>query len=158
MSDVAQKIINSRSIQNGRAVIYTPGRAANAQFGGWSGTMLQVPLDATALENRLTTRFDEDGGPKDIVNTFTTVKNLVQTTAMPITGVAEGTQGLQLKAGASNTGIIYIGKSTVTAKTNQSTDGFPLSADQGFFVPINQTGVTYAIADGANQELFIFAV
>jgi hypothetical protein len=157
MSDVAKKIISSRAINNGRATIYAPGIAAQAQWGGWSGVMLQAPFSETALEARYTTRFDESRD-SDVVNTFDTVSNIVNTTAAPLTGFDEGSQGIQLKASASNTGTIYVGPIGVTANTAQPTDGFPLAASEGIYYPINQTGVIYAISNVANQQLFITTI
>lgn len=157
MSDVAQKIISSRQIQNGRAVAHFAGLAQTTQFGGWSGVMFQVPLDDVALEARLTKRFDEWETTEQTVNTFDTVRNIVNQTAAPITGLLEGNHNLNLKAFSTNTGTIYIGTIGVTAGTAQPTDGYPLKANESFTLPINQTGVIYAIASDPAQQLYIAA-
>jgi hypothetical protein len=63
--------------------------------------------------------------------------------------------GVQIKASDTNTGIVYIGDtSSVTANTADATDGFPLSAGQGLFVPIDDVTRLYAIASAAGQKLF----
>lgn len=75
-------------------------------------------------------------------------------------------KGIQIKAAHGNTGTIFVGKtSAVTAGapgTTDTTNGFPLRADETFFVPpnwndpadLNATGV-YLIADAAAQGYYV---
>lgn len=57
-------------------------------------------------------------------------------------------KGVQLKAHPDNTDPIFIGTNTVS-----SASGFPLSASEGLFVPIEDLSKIYAIAGAANQDL-----
>jgi len=69
------------------------------------------------------------------------------------------TKGIQLKAASTNTHTIHIGSTLiVTAGTNDSLDGFPLSAGEGLFVPCVKTSSIYCIASAAGQKLFWFAI
>ena len=67
-------------------------------------------------------------------------------------------KGIQLKAGPSNTGIIYVGKTGVTDGDTPALDGMPLSAGEGLFVPASDITVLYAIASAAAQDLYWFVV
>jgi len=68
-------------------------------------------------------------------------------------------KGLVVKASPSNTGIIYVGKSDVTAGGTAATDGFPLSAgDPPMFIPIENVAGVYALAAVNNESLFWYWV
>lgn len=77
-----------------------------------------------------------------------TSESQVTATAVPVL------KGIQLKADAANTGIIYVGKSGVTDASADGTDGFPLSAGDGLFLPLDDVSLVYAIASAAAQELY----
>lgn len=62
-------------------------------------------------------------------------------------------KGVQLKSLFTNTGIIYIGRSGVSATT-----GFPLSAGEGLFIPIKDVTKISAISDTAAQSLRWLAI
>jgi hypothetical protein len=67
-------------------------------------------------------------------------------------------KGIQLKAGPTNTGIIYVGKAGVTDGDTVATDGIPLQASEGLFVPIKDVTLLYAIASAASQDLYWLVV
>lgn len=82
-------------------------------------------------------------------------KSAVGASAVQITSAVTHCQdGVQLKAADTNTGIVYVGASTVTANAADATDGFPLSAGQGLFVPITDASLIYVIASAAAQSVF----
>lgn len=66
--------------------------------------------------------------------------------------------GVRVIADVANTGILYIGGSTVTADTSDSTDGFPLYPGDSLFLPVNNANLVYAIASVNNQKLRWIAV
>ena len=67
-------------------------------------------------------------------------------------------KGVQLKADATNAGIIYVGKSNVTAASADVTDGMPLAAGEGIFIPVKDITKIYMIASQAAQEIYWMAV
>ncbi len=62
--------------------------------------------------------------------------------------------GISFKAAPDNAGIVYIGRSDVTADTANATDGIPLAAGEEFFIPTDNPSTVYAIASQASQGLF----
>ncbi len=74
--------------------------------------------------------------------------------AQVIAAATQAYKGIQLKAGASNAGTVYIGKSDVTAGGTAATDGYPLAAGEELFVPTDNPSTVYAIASQAAQDLF----
>jgi hypothetical protein len=84
----------------------------------------------------------------------------VDMTAMQIPNSAgKLTRGVQLRAHKANTDIIYVGVTPlVTANTDEERDGFPLSANEGLFVPFASMDLIHVIADVDGQKLFWFAV
>lgn len=63
-------------------------------------------------------------------------------------------KGVQIKAASGNAGVVYIGKSDVTANTATATDGYPLSAGEEVFVPTDDAADVFAIASEASQGVF----
>jgi len=79
--------------------------------------------------------------------------------AQIITGnMPNSTKGIQLKAGPTNTGVVYVGRAGVTDGDTVATDGMPLQASEGIFVPIEDVTLLYAIASAASQDLYWFIV
>lgn len=79
--------------------------------------------------------------------------------AIQITGTSiAATFGVQLKAGNSNAGIIYIGNSDVTSGAADVTDGFELGAGEGMLLKVDTPTTAFAIGSTANQRLFYFVV
>ena len=62
--------------------------------------------------------------------------------------------GCLICAGHNNTGVVYVGKSGVTAGTNESTDGFPLNAGDSLVIEVSNVNLIYLIADAENQKVF----
>lgn len=68
---------------------------------------------------------------------------LTGSTAQQILGTSTPAQWAIVRARAANAGTIYIGKSDVTADTNATTGGFPLSAGEMLGVPCNNLTEIY---------------
>lgn len=156
MSDVCEKIITANAHRHGRATVFA---AMNGTYyaNGYSGLGINAPMSISDLETNLTDRFASTDGTDDALTTFDTRSQTATTGITPITGVVEGTK-LQIKAGDSNTGTIYIGKFNVTAGTNADTDGFPLAAGQGTYLPIVQTGIIHIRGTVPNDKIFLIEV
>ncbi len=83
----------------------------------------------------------------------------IDTTAEQITSTSFACKfGVTLKADITNTGIIYVGNSDVTASGTAATDGFPLSAGETLTLEVNNPNLLYAIASTTNQKIFWSAV
>lgn len=65
------------------------------------------------------------------------------TTAQQLIVTSTPAQWAILRARASNSGTIYIGKSDVTADTNATTGGFPINAGEMMGVPCNNLNQIY---------------
>lgn len=74
--------------------------------------------------------------------------------AQVIAAATQAYKGINVKAGQSNAGTIYVGKSDVTAGGTAATDGYPLAAGEELFVPTDNPSTVYAIASQASQDLF----
>jgi hypothetical protein len=161
MADVVQKIITGNPIRNGKSVVYVPHKASLYQGGGYNtfgtGTVYNF-LTPENQETQYTNRLDQYAGADNIVNTFETRSQIIGISATQLTGIVDAVKGYQLKANASNTGVVYIGTAGVTANTSPDTDGFPLSADQGLFLPLNNSGAIYAIASVPNCRLHVLNI
>lgn len=66
--------------------------------------------------------------------------------------------GVTVKAATSNTGIIYVGNSDVTAGTTDATDGFELYPGESITLPVNNANLVYVIASANNQIVYWTAV
>lgn len=83
----------------------------------------------------------------------------VDTSAEQITSTSFACKfGVTLKADITNTGILYIGNSDVTAGTTAATDGFPLSAGETLTLEVTNSNIPYAIASANNQIIYWTAV
>lgn len=68
-------------------------------------------------------------------------------------------RGVLIKAAADNSGKVYIGISTsVTADSNDQTDGFELSAGDSLEVEINDVRSIHVIASAEGQTVFWIGV
>jgi len=67
-------------------------------------------------------------------------------------------KGVQIKADAANAGIVYIGKAAVTAASADASDGIPLAAGEGLFIPVKDVTKIYMLADALAQEVYWMAV
>lgn len=62
-------------------------------------------------------------------------------------------KGVCLKAPATNTLPVYIGRANVTASQTAGTGGFPLDPGESLVLPITLVRTIYAIAGDTNQKL-----
>ena len=68
-------------------------------------------------------------------------------------------RGVIVKAGAGNTGVVYVGFSSgVTANTAVATDGYPLAAAAEVGIPINDLSSVWFIADSSSQEVSLLYI
>lgn len=71
----------------------------------------------------------------------------IDASAEPLTAtVTPCVSGITVKAMPTNTAKIYVGASGVTTAT-----GYPLSAGESVFVPVDDVSKVYAIGGAANQ-------
>ncbi len=96
----------------------------------------------------------------DLAPRFSTGSSAVGGTAVQLFPVgAKVIKGVQLKADAANTGIIYVGSNSgVTAAAADTTDGFPIAAGEGIFIPIEDITRLWIIASVAAQEIYWLVV
>jgi len=158
MADVVQKIIANRPITHGLAVVYVPHKDSLSQAGGYASGILFNPRTIAELEAQYTNRFDYHEDNAVVYNTFDTSSQVITASAAPLTGMVDAVHNYLLKAAPTNTGVVYIGPAGVTANTSAGTDGFPLSAGQEVSIPINNTGVIFAIGTGPANTLYILNV
>lgn len=76
----------------------------------------------------------------------TTAEQLITTSVAPSIGIL-------IKASSTNTGVIYVGDSTVTAGTTDATDGFELTAGESLMVEGRDASEIYVIASVNNQRV-----
>jgi hypothetical protein len=62
--------------------------------------------------------------------------------------------GVTVRSSPSNTAMIYVGPSTVTANTAAATDGIPLKIGESITLAITNINLIYLIATAAAQEVF----
>jgi|GEM_PF-1767258 len=75
----------------------------------------------------------------------------------PLTAAAVlATKGVQLRAADANSGVVYVGQSTLTADTADATDGYPLAAGETLFVPVNDASKIFLRATAESQKVFWF--
>lgn len=91
-----------------------------------------------------------------VSSTFDHGSNLdIDTTAEQITSTSFTCKfGVTVKADITNTGIIYVGNSDVTAGSTAATDGFPLSAGETLTLEVNNPNLLYAISSANNQKIY----
>lgn len=67
-------------------------------------------------------------------------------------------KGVLIKASFNNSGTVYVGKSDVTAATNDATDGMELGPGESVTIPVDNANKVYIIASVANQRVFWMTV
>lgn len=92
-------------------------------------------------------------------NVYTGSKNSIGTTAVKLVSASLLTSGgVTVKASVVNSGRIYVGtRSTITANTNATTDGFELAAGESAWLPVNDAFNIYVIANTTAQKVFWLA-
>jgi hypothetical protein len=78
----------------------------------------------------------------------------VSTSAVVVGGNVPASDGVLVVAATTNTGLIYVGNSTVTANTDNNNDGIPLLAGAGVRVKVDNVNKVYAISDTSSQKIF----
>lgn len=82
-------------------------------------------------------------------------KSSIGTSALQMTTISSTSKkGVLVKAADSNSGIVYVGKSTVTAGTVDATDGFELWAGESVVIPVDNPNKIYVIASTTAQKVF----
>jgi hypothetical protein len=92
----------------------------------------------------------------DVVATLTTGrKSAIGATALQMTTVSNpATKGVSVVASSTNTGIVYVGISTVTANAADATDGYPLTAGSSITLPVSNANLVYVIGSATGQAVF----
>ena len=85
-------------------------------------------------------------------------KSNIDTSAVVIGGSFVPKQGVLVKAHSSNTGIVFLGNSDVTADSADATDGYPLSAGESVFLSAANVNMIYAIGSANDQVVFWIAL
>ena len=87
-------------------------------------------------------------------------KSNVGTSVVTLVGDSIKTKrGVLIKAASGNSGKVYVGISTsVTADSNDGTDGFELSAGDSLEVEINDVRSIHIIASESGQKVFWIGV
>jgi hypothetical protein len=86
-------------------------------------------------------------------------KSSVGTTVVQLSATSyRATKGVQIKADAANSSTVYVGNADLTADTADATDGFPLAAGEGLFVPVDDVNKVYVRGGASGQKVFWFAV
>lgn len=118
-----------------------------------------LPAGTNAI-GKLAANSGVDIGDVDVTSSVTSSldhgSNLdIDTTAEQITSTSFACKfGVTVKADITNTGIIYVGNSDVTAGSTAATDGFPLSAGETLTLEVNNPNLLYAIASANNQKIY----
>jgi hypothetical protein len=82
-------------------------------------------------------------------------KSAIGTTAVSLVAASNKvTRGVQLKAAADNTALVFVGNSDVTTDSADATDGFPLAAGEGLFVAVDDASKIYLRASSGTQKVF----
>jgi len=63
-------------------------------------------------------------------------------------------KGIQIYADISNSGIVYVGNSDVTANSSDTTDGFPLDPGNSFLVPIRHPYRLHLVSNVTNSKVW----
>ena len=86
-------------------------------------------------------------------------KSSVGTSAVQLAATSyRAAKGVQIKADAANSAAVYVGNADLTADTADATDGFPLAAGEGLFVPVDDVNKIYVRGGSSGQKVFWFAV
>lgn len=78
--------------------------------------------------------------------------------ALTATSDDENLKGILVKAASTNSGIVYVGKTGVTANSAEATDGFELTAGESVFIEANDPSIIFVIASATSQKVFWIGV
>ncbi len=89
-------------------------------------------------------------------------KSDIDTTAAPLVSEADDmvlNKGVQVLTSSANTGTIYVGYGdTITADSDDATDGFPLAPGAAFFFPCRHLRDVWVISStGSSQKIWFLA-
>lgn len=91
-------------------------------------------------------------------STFTTgATSSIGTSQVQLVATGTNSMALTIKADPSNTGIVYVGKTGLTAGTTDATDGFPLWAGDSLDIYFNTLSSVYLIASASSQKVWWMA-
>ena len=120
-----------------------------------------LPSISSGAENPLSTISKAVG----ITGTFDTGGNLSVGTSAELLTASTGTtftctQGVMVTADSSNSTVIFIGNSDVTAGAADATTGIPISAGESIFFSASGPQLVYVIASSAvaDQKVYWLAV
>lgn len=71
------------------------------------------------------------------------------------TGELKAIEGILIKTDSSNSGTVYISnRSDVTADSDDTTDGFPLAANESVVVPVRNPNELWIVGSAAGQKIW----
>lgn len=86
-------------------------------------------------------------------------KASIGATALQLTtSTAVADKGVLIKASAANGGIVYVGKSDVTAGGTEATNGYPLAAGEEVVIPCDTPSKIYVIGSTTGLEVFFLVL
>jgi len=133
--------------------------AANSiLIGGQFNTTLPTLTNTqqAAVQTDSSGRLLTNAGQTGLSSVLTTGSlSTVGTTAVQMhSGSILAVTGITVRSSPSNTAMIYIGPSTVTANTAAATDGMPLKIGESITLALTNINLIYLIATAAAQEVF----
>jgi hypothetical protein len=90
-------------------------------------------------------------------NFYTGRKVIIETATALTDSSVKCEAGVTVRAASGNSGYVYVGKSTVTKNSAESTDGYELAAGQSITIPVNNVNKVYAIASVNPQTVYWMA-
>jgi hypothetical protein len=90
----------------------------------------------------------------EVYKTQQTGSKTIGTSAVVIGGNVPASDGILVVAAGTNTGIVYVGGSAVTANTDNNNDGIPIVANSAVKVRVDNVNKVYAISDTASQKIY----
>ena len=154
-----QKVINANSHDNGRAVVLTQ-KGSTIYSAGYSGCP-SISISLSGMANLLGARLDDDPD-FSVTQTVKTGRFTIGTSASGLNNLVNPQftiHGVNLKAATTNAGVVYVGTGlNVTAGTASATDGYPLSAGQEIYVPVDDVTKLFAVATATGSLLHAFLV
>lgn len=148
------------SVDDNGGSLTVDGTVAATQSGTWNvGTVTTVTTVSavTAISNALpagTNNIGDVDVASAVATDFEHGSNLDVDTAAEQLPNQTAKFGVTVKAARANTGLIYVGKSDVTAGTTDATDGFELGAGESLFLPVSNANLIYVIGSANNQKIF----
>lgn len=100
---------------------------------------------------------EETLAPQETI--YNGAKSSIGVSALQMTTTSIVTKkGVLIKAANGNTGIVYVGKSGLTAGMVDATDGFELGAGESVTVPVDNANKVYVIASTTAQKVYWMAL